>query len=164
MTAAVRGLFLLLVFALAACAGQAPTFDDVAASQPPAPADTARIFLYRDFEPYQSLTWVPVFLNGKVVGAVGPGHVIMRDEPPGTYRIEAKSDGLWPDQVKTVAVAAGETVYAKISSFKNLDPTVDGMGATITTFVVTLVDPATGRREIGKLWYTAQGQRPASAG
>ncbi|MGO8917342.1 MAG: hypothetical protein ACLQJR_15655 [Stellaceae bacterium] len=158
-----KRLFLLLALALGSCAGQAPTFDEVAATVPPVPAGAARIVLYRDFEPYQSLSWVPVFLNGKTIGAVGPGHVIMRDEPPGTYRLEAKSEGLWPDQVKTVTAAAGETIYAKITSFKGLDPGADG-GGTMTTFVLILVDPAAGRREIGKLWYTARLQRPAIAG
>ncbi|HXY98862.1 MAG TPA: hypothetical protein VEI03_02600 [Stellaceae bacterium] len=164
MTAAVKRLFLVFALALAGCAGEAPTFDDVAAGLSPAPANGARLFVYRDFEPYQSLSWVPVFLNGKEVGAVGPGYVIMRDLPPGGYRIEAKSEGLWPEQAKTVSIAAGETVYAKITSFKSADPSSNNAGATITTFVVTLVDAATGRREIASLWYTARRQRPAAAG
>jgi hypothetical protein len=159
----VRRLVVLLVFALAGCAGQAPTFDDVAATLPPVPPGEVRVFVYRDFEPYQSLSWVPVFLNGNEIGAVGPGHVILRDVPPGTYRIEAKSEGLWPDQAKTVDALAGQAIYAKITSFKGLNPSVSS-GATMTTFVVTLMDPATARHEIGTLWYTAKARRPAVAG
>jgi uncharacterized protein DUF2846 len=160
---AVKRLCVLLVVALAGCAGPSPIFDDIAATLPPLAPDRARIFVYRDFEPYQSLSWVPVFLNGNQVGAVGPGHVILRDVPPGTYRIEAKSEGLWPNQTKTVTATAGQTIYAKITSFKGLNPTVSS-GGIMTTFVVTLMDPATARHEIATLWYTAKARRPAAAG
>ncbi len=161
---AVRRLCVLLVVALAGCAGPSPIFDAIAGTLAPAPPDQARIFVYRDFEPYQSLSWVPVFLNREEAGAVGPGHVILRDVPPGVYRIEAKSEGLWPDQAKTVTAMAGQTIYAKITSFKGLNPTVSSGGATMTTFVVTLTDPATARHEIATLWYTAKARRPAVAG
>ena len=145
----------LVLLALAACAGEQPTFDQVAARLPPASANTARIFVYREFQPYQSLEWVPVFLNGVTVGAVGPGKVILRDVAPGTFTIEAKSEGLWPEQVKTVAVQAGQTIYAKITSFKGLNPTVN-RPAELVAFVVVLMDPATAQREIGPLRYEAR--------
>ncbi len=164
MAAAARRVWLLLALGLAGCAGAGPRFDDIAAGLPPVPQGAARIFIYRDFEPYQSLSWVPVFFNGATIGAVGPGHVLLRDVPPGAYRIEAQSEGLWPDQAKVVTVAAGETVYAKIASFRSIDPTVNDAEVLITTFVVVLVDPATGRREIGSLWYTAHWARPPAAG
>jgi hypothetical protein len=148
-------LLALVLLALAACAGDQLTFDQLGARLPSPPADTARIFVYRAFEPYQSLDWVPVFFNGATVGAVGPGKVILRDVAPGTYIIEAKSEGLWPEQAKTVAVTAGQTVYAKITSFKGLDPTAD-RPAELVTYVVVLMDPAAARREIGPLWYEAR--------
>jgi hypothetical protein len=142
-----------LLVAAAGCA-DLPTFDQVKASLPPVPAGEARIFVYRALEPYQSLAWVPVFFNDKTVGAVGPGQVILRDVPPGTYKIEPKSEGLWPDQAKTVQLAAGDVVYAKIGSFASGDPgDIDDLQ---TTFVVTLIDPRMAQREIGSKWYQAQ--------
>lgn len=155
MTSALKRLLLLALLAAAGCAQQQPTFDQVSASLPPVPVNAARIFVYRAFEPYQSLSWVPIFFNGATVGAVGPGHVVMRDVPPGTYVIEPKSEGLWPEQAKTVTVGPGQTVYAKVESFKGLDPTANHREALLTTFVVVLMDTATGRREIGPLWYDA---------
>jgi len=160
MAATLRWLGLLLGLALAACASQAPTFDQAEPTllRPPG---TARIIVYRDFEPYQSLSWDPVLFNGAAVGAVGPGHVIVRDVPPGTYSLEAKSDGLWPNQVKTVTVAPGQTVYAKITSFKGLNPAISNTDAVLTTFVLDLIDPVIARREVGQLWYTATAHRRA---
>ena len=162
MASALKRLFLLALLAAAGCA-QPPTFDQLSATLPPVPINAARIFVYRAFEPYQSLSWVPIFVNGATIGAVGPGHVLMRDLPPGTYVIEAKSQGLWPEQAKTVIVAPGQSVYAKVQSFKGLDPTVNNREVLLATFVVVLVDTATGRREIGPLWYDAQQEGPAVA-
>lgn len=149
MPSALSRLLLLVALAVAGCGG--PIFDQVSATLPPIPAGEARIFVYRDYEPYQSLSWVPVFFNGGTIGAVGPGHVLMRDVPPGTYKIEPKSEGLWPDQAKTVRVAAGDSVFAKIESFNSLEDT--GASDLQTTFVVVLVDPVAAHREIGPLWY-----------
>ena len=145
---------LVLAALLAGCAS-VPTFDQASTGLPPTPTSEARLFIYRDFEPYQSLSWVPVFLNGTVTGAVGPGRVLMRDLVPGTYTIEAVSQGLWPNQAKTVIVAPGQTVYAKVQTFKSANPTTDRFQLQ-TTFVVVLMDTATGRREIGPLWLQAR--------
>jgi hypothetical protein len=165
-----RRLIALVLLALAACAGDPPTFDQVGTQLPPPPANTARIIVYRAFEPYQSLEWVPVFFNARTVGGVGPGKVILRDVAPGTYTIEARSEGLWPEQAKTVTVRPGDIVYAKITSFKSLNPTADSPVEQVT-YVVVLMDPDTARREIGPLWYEARrematgrpGQRPLMA-
>ena len=155
-----RRLLPLLILALGLGAGCAagPTFDEVAATLPPLPPGAARIIVYRAYEPYQSLSWVPVFFNGANVGAVGPGHVFVRDVPPGAYNIAPLSQGLYPDQEKVVLAAPGQTFYAKVESFKGLDPSAN-RPVPLTTFVVVLVDPATARREIGPLWYTAQQQK-----
>lgn len=165
MRGAWRWLILLAVVTVTGCAATAPTFDEVAGSLPPVPPGAARIFVYRGFEPYQSLSFVPVFFNGAQVGAVGPGKVIMRDVPaPGSYTIAAKSQGLWPNQNKTVLVQPGQTVYAQIQSLRGLNPTAN-RPVPQTTFVVVLQDTVTGRRQIGPLWYEAQRQKsPAASG
>jgi hypothetical protein len=156
MTGDAKAILLLVLLVLTACADEGPRFNHVSAGLPPPPTNRARIFVYRDFAIYQGLEWVPIFFNGTTIGAVGPGHVILRDvAAPGTYRIEPKSEGLWPDQAKTVTVAPGQVIYAKVTSFKGLDPSA-GDSAELITYVVVLMDPATGRREIDPLWYEAQ--------
>ena len=149
-----RSLLLFVIVLETACAS-GPTFDQASASLPPPAPGTGRIFVYREIGSYQDLSWVPVFFNGGEIGAVGPGKVLMRDVAPGTYTIAAKSDGFWPDQDKTVIVAPGQTVYAKVTSMRSLDPT-RGRPAWLITYVVVLVDTLTGRREIGGLEYSAQ--------
>lgn len=155
-------LLLVLVAALGACAAP-PTFEQIAPSLPPLPPDGARIFVYRDYETYQSLAWAPVFFNGVRIGAVGPGYVMMRNVPAGTYDIAAASQGLYPNQDKVVVAAPGQTFYAKIETLRGLDPTAD-RPVPLITFVVVLVDPETARREIAHLWYTADTKGLAASG
>jgi hypothetical protein len=150
--AAVRRISVLCALALVGCAAEGPRFDQVAASLPQSPGG-ARLLVYRDYDLAQSLAWVPIFVNGVELGGVGPGHVLVCDLPPGTYTTEARSEGLWPDQAKAVTVGAGQTVYAKIGSFRGVNPDTHGQ-ELISTYVVMLQDTATGRRDVGPLWYT----------
>jgi hypothetical protein len=156
-------LLMLLALALAGCGGatdaDAPRYDAVAA-QLPLQEGAARLLLYRDYDLAQSLAWVPVKLNGADIGGVGPGHVMVCDVPPGTYKLEAQSQGLWPGQDKTVSVAAGQQIYAKIGSFKTIDPDTHGQ-QLMSTYVVMLQDTASGRRDVGQLWYTPCQRKPA---
>jgi len=161
MRGILRQLVLLAVVVLAGCSSAtAPRFDQTGV--PPIPAGMARVYLYRAFEPYQSLAYVPVFLNRVDIGAVGPGKVLFRDVTPGTYTIEAKSEGLWPDQTKTVALGAGQTVYAKLESFRGLDPTAN-VPEPQTTFVVVLIAPEIAEREMGELLLETKASASASA-
>jgi hypothetical protein len=143
-------LVLLAIGVLTGCSGEtAARFDQTGV--PPIATGMARVYVYRAFEPYQSLAYVPVFLNRAEIGAVGPGKVLFRDVTPGTYTIEAKSEGLWPEQAKTVALGGGQTVYAKIESFRGLDPSADAP-VPQTTFIVLLIAPEIAEREMGQLW------------
>jgi Protein of unknown function (DUF2846) len=146
--------WLLVLAALGACA-EPPTFAQVAPSLPPLAPDMARIFVYRDNDAYQNPAWVPVFFNGARVGAVGPGYVIMRDVPPGSYDISVASQGLYPNQDKVVAAASGQTFYAKIETVRGINPAAD-RPVPLTTYVVMLIDPQIAQREIQQRWYTVQ--------
>ncbi|HZB90126.1 MAG TPA: hypothetical protein VE397_01715 [Stellaceae bacterium] len=145
-------LFVLITALLTAGCADAPRFDQVSAQVPPVDG-RARLFVYRTYDLSQSLQWVPVSVNGTGIGGVGPGHVVVCYLPPGTYTIDARSEGLWPDQAKTVAVAAGQDVYAEIGSFEGLDPTDESGAGMESTFVVMLEDTAAGRSAIAQLWY-----------
>ncbi len=116
----------------------------------PLAADEARIFLYRDNEIYESLDWVPVTFNGRKVGAVGPGLFFYRDITPGTYRIDVISESLWPDQAKTVAAHAGETLYAKVEALRD-SAASDSSDMPSPTFIIAIMEPAVGRGEINGL-------------
>ena len=158
-----RGFWLISLLLLTATGGCAEPvrYAQVAPSLAgPAPG-LARIVVYRDWS-YQSPSWVPVFFNGARVSAVGPGYVMLRDVPPGTYDISVASQGLYPNQNKVVTGAAGQTFYAKIETVRGIDPTAN-RPVPLTTFVVVLVDPAIAQREIAPLWYTAQKQKGLAA-
>jgi len=156
----------LLALVVAGCA-PTPRLDEIAASLPPS-GNNARLFVYRAYDLSQSLTWEPVYVNGTEIGGVGPGHVLVCDLPPGLYTIAPRAERLWPDQAKTVRVAAGEAVYAKVGSFwmvgfgtrpfklaalQMAGVTVNGGTNLVPIFVVMLQDPANGRHEVGTLWY-----------
>jgi hypothetical protein len=142
-------LFLALsvvAIGIAGCASSGPK--GVSAAAVPLAADRARVYVYRDLNPYDTTEWTAVSLNGEKIGNNAPGTVFYRDVRPGTYEIEVRSDQLYPNQFKTVALAPGSTVFAKIQEVRHWGESFGGGGET---FVVTIVDPATGYREIGAL-------------
>lgn len=116
----------------------------------PLAANEARIFVFRDNEPYESLDWVPVTFNGRKVGAVGPGLFFYRDVTPGTYGIDVISDSLWPDQARTVAARAGETIYAKVEVLRD-SAASDSSDMPSPTFIVAIINPELGRNEVNGL-------------
>ena len=124
-----------------------------AESPPPplAPAQ-ARLYFYRAATVYDPTVWTTVSLNGNVTGVSAPGTVFYRDVAPGTYMIEPRSDNLYPDQAKTVAVKAGSTTFVKVQPVPNWGRTGRQPGGN--TFTVAIVDPAIGQYEIGNLRLT----------
>ena len=136
----------LIAIGLGGCAPAGPEGPSAAAA--PLSADRARVYVYRDLNPYDTPVWTAVSLNGEKVGDSAPGTVFYRDVMPGTYEIEVRSDMLYPNQFKTVALAPGSTVFAKIQEARSWGKSFQWQG---NTFVVTIVDPAVGRGEIGAL-------------
>ena len=138
---------------LTACgAGTAgPRFADVAAQLPPIAPDRARFYFYRDYELYESMARPYITLNGEVAGISEPGGVSYRDVAPGPYLVAVRNYTLYPDQDKTVTVRAGESEYVKIESLKSY---ASGMEVyEFDTFVVVIVDPDQGRRDIAPKRY-----------
>jgi hypothetical protein len=136
----------LIATTLGGCAATGPEGTGAAAA--PLAAEKARVYVYRELNPYDSPTWTAVSLNREKIGDSSPGRVFYRDVTPGTYEIEVRSDYLYPNQFKTVTLAPGGTVYAKIQEARSWGKSFEGGG---TTFVVTIMDPAVGHREIGTL-------------
>src|ERR1700726_3614138 len=73
---------------LSACTGgREPRYADIAAKVPPVVADRARLYFYRDYEPYESLGRPYIYLNSQRNGISEPGGVFYRDIPEGTYLV-----------------------------------------------------------------------------
>ncbi len=83
-------------------------------AQPPIPPGMARIWFYREYEPWESLATPYVRLNGAIVGVSQPGGAFYRDVAPGTYLATADSYGVDVNQFATVAVVPGQQVYIKV--------------------------------------------------
>jgi hypothetical protein len=149
--AAVAGLAALLAACSAGTAG--PRFADVSAQLPPLAPDRARFYFYRDYELYESMSRPYITLNGEVAGISEPGGVSYRDVAPGTYLIAVRNYTLYPDQDKTVTVKAGESDYVKVESLKSYASGFESY--EFDTFVVVIVDPDQGRRDIAPMRYIA---------
>jgi hypothetical protein len=110
------GRTLLLIIALSGLGSGAP----VRAAPPPAspyaavPPGMARIWIYREDEPYESSATPYVRLNGAIVGVSQPGGAFYRDVPPGTYTVTVDSIGTDVNQFATVSLAAGQEVFIKV--------------------------------------------------
>jgi hypothetical protein len=142
-----RGDLLSIVAAalmLASCAGEAPR-----GPEPALAPDKARLYVYRELNPNRSLLWTKVSLDGQPIGSAGPGTVFYRDVPPGLYRIEVASDQVYPDQFRTVRLAAGSRTFADIQQLPYWgNPSYESQGAT---FIVRIVDPALGAQQVAHL-------------
>ena len=147
-----RSLVLLFILALAACVEAGPRFAAVADSLPPIPAGEARIYFYRILEPYEGDVPTIAFLNGMAVGVTQAGAVLYRDVAPGTYEIKVASDTAFPNQFKTMSIAAGETLYVRVETLESWGCRGKAASACIfTTFAVSLVPSETARQEMQDL-------------
>lgn len=141
-----RSLLALVSIALtlAACVAGPPP-----GPEPALAADKARLYVYRVLAPNGSLVWTTVSLDGRPIGAVGPGTVFYRDLPPGEYEIEVTSDQLYPGQFKTVRLTAGSRTFAEVQQSPYWGtPSYQWQGST---FLVRIVNPAFGARQIARL-------------
>jgi hypothetical protein len=84
----------------------------------PIPPGQARIWIYRDYAPYQSPAAPYVRVNGAVIGVAEPGGAFYRDVPPGAYQITVDSEGMDVNQFARVALAPGQTAYVKVESLR----------------------------------------------
>jgi hypothetical protein len=137
-----------------ACAGGPPgtPYSEVAQTLPAVATGEARVYFFRDYEPYESLARPWIYLNDQKVGISEPGGVYYRDVTPGTYRIKVDSEGLYWNQFKTVTLAAGDVEYVKIESLRSWD---EGDQFDRDTFVVALIGPPAAQRQIADLRYVS---------
>lgn len=150
-----RRLAMLLLAAaglvLGGCVGpaNAPPFSSVSIA--PVPADLARIYFYREWEPYDSLSRPWIYLNGEPAAISEPGGVSYRDVRPGEYGIGVESQGTYWGQFKVVLLRPGDSVFVKIESLWNWER---GLNYTRDTFTVNLIWPPQAWAEMANLRYT----------
>lgn len=78
------------------------------------PTGYGRIWIYRFYEPYESLARPYVRFNGRIVAISEPGGSFYRNVAPGDYNVTVNSEGRDVNQFTTVAVAAGQQVYIQV--------------------------------------------------
>ena len=103
----------VLLVAMAGCAQQPVT---AAISIPPIPAGEARIWFYRDYEPYAGKGLPAIAANGGYVGAAELGGAFYRDVPPGHYLVTVQTVGIDTNQTANFDLPAGQEAYVKIVS------------------------------------------------
>jgi hypothetical protein len=99
-----------VLLVVSGCAAPQPT------GQLPLPPGEARIWLYRPWEPSESLNLANVDINDGYFGSVANGGVFYRDVPPGRYHIAPVSFVPNANQDRNVDLAPGQQLYIKIVS------------------------------------------------
>ncbi len=127
----------------------APSAPAASAVATPLAPGAARIWFYRDYEPYVSLNTAPVSLNESLVGYVqADGSAFYRDVAPGHYHITVASIGMDVNQAKDVDLAPGQEAYVKILASNTWDSGGDVAQYRRDTFYVSLVPPQIARSEL----------------
>ena len=116
----------------------------------PQPANAARIWFYRDYEPSVSLNYANVALNGVPAASVPPdGGAMYRDVVPGHYHITVESFGRDVNQAKDVDLGPGQEAFVKILASDSWVASGDLSSFKRDTFYVSLVPPQVARAELG---------------
>ena len=107
------GLLILLAAIVSGAARPSPaSAAAIAAARP----GTARIWIYRDYAPYQSLARPYVRINGAITAISEPGGAFYRDVAPGRYDVTVDSIGTDVNQFAHVDLGPGQQVFLKVQS------------------------------------------------
>jgi len=130
---------------LAGCQGRVSEPMMASVTVAPVGSGLARIYFYRDWEPYESLSRPLIYLNDAPVEISEPGGISYRDLSPGDYHISVDSQGIYPHQFKELGLRAGDVRYVKIESLRNW---YRGPFWSRDTFVVELIPERQAQDEI----------------
>ena len=132
---------------------QAPVALAQATAAPVSPA-SARIWFYRDYDPYVNRNYATVKLNGTVAGSVEPyGGVLYRDVAPGRYHLTAESAGVDCGQDADVDLASGQEAYVKILNLPSWASGGGFGGYRRDTYYLRVMPTATARIEVARRPY-----------
>lgn len=113
-------LIMTALFLIAAEAAAAEPAAANATTVAPVSAGDARIWIYRDYLPSESLNMATVSINGAVTGyAQAAGGVFYRDVPPGHYLVTVDSYGRDTNQSANLVLGARQEAYVKIESLRS---------------------------------------------
>ena len=114
-TSLARWAVAVFVLVMAACTGISAATGPAAPVPASSPGQgSARIWIYREYEPNESLGRPYVRFNGMIAGISEPGGSFYRDTAPGTYRVTVDSVGDDIGQFVDVAVGPGQSVFVKV--------------------------------------------------
>jgi hypothetical protein len=146
----------LLVIATTSAGADTP--QPGAAPVPPIPPGRARIWIYRDYEPSESLNMTAVSINGAVTGYAQPGgSVFYRDVAPGPYLVTVESYGRDTNQSAKFELASGQQAFIKIESLRAWSSEGDKQSIERDTFYARLIAPQLARAEMVHLPYYGGG-------
>jgi hypothetical protein len=119
---------------------------------PPLPAAEARIWIYRDYQPSESLNLAAVSINGALTGyAQAAGGAFYRDVPPGHYHVAVASYGTDTGQSSDVDLAGGQEAYVKIESLSSWATGPNLTAFRRDTFYARLIPAQLARNEIAHM-------------
>ncbi len=149
-----RLILIAVGLVLTACQGIPSGAAIAPANFPQLAPGLARVYFYRDYEPYESLSRPWIYLNGASTAISEPGGFSFRDVSPGEYTVSVDSPGLYPHQFKQVVLRAGDVTYVKILSLASWD---SGIGrrrlGQRDTFVVEFIPDRQAQSELGQMRY-----------
>ncbi|HEY3909896.1 MAG TPA: hypothetical protein VGM07_08405 [Stellaceae bacterium] len=136
---------------LAALNGCAPRPIVASAMIPPIPAGEARVWVYRDYSPSETLNMTAVQLNGVYAGYSQLGGAFYRDVSPGVYHVTVDSYGVDFNQSTNIALVPGEQAYIKIESLRSWVEC--DRRCQRDTFYARLIPTELARAQIGQSFY-----------
>jgi hypothetical protein len=139
---------MIVCLAAVACTRPPPT-NSVAI--PPIASGEARIWFYRDDEPYAGRGTPAVSANGVYVGPAELGGAFYRDVPPGHYHVTVETVGQDVNQSAAADLTAGQQAYVKIVSLPDWVSGGDIMEYERPTFYAWLMPSQAALVEIGQL-------------
>jgi len=149
-----RAAGVIVMLGMAACA-QSPLTASV--TIPPLPAGEARVWFYRQFDAYDSLSTPYIRMNDAIVGISVPGGASYRDVPAGQYHINVDSYLDSPQQDQNVALAPGQELYVKVVPLRDWiqgggggDPGGGGGNYTKDTFYVWQIAPEVAQGDVAR--------------
>ena len=137
--AAARRLAQATAGLLATLTGCAPLPPAGAVALPPIPPGEARVWVYRIYDPTESLTIPYVYMNGAAIGLAQQGGAFYRDVPAGRYHVTVESVGVDLYQFQDIALAPSQQAYLEIQSLRSWVSGRPGFGRD--TFYVAVLPP-----------------------
>ncbi|MBV9203747.1 MAG: hypothetical protein JOY83_29210 [Alphaproteobacteria bacterium] len=137
-----------VLLAVAGCAQPSVT---ASVSIPPIPAGEARIWFYRDYEPYADRGLPAIAANGRYVGAAELGGAFYRDVPPGNYAVTVETTGVDFNQVAHLDLTAGREAYVKVVSLPSWETGGDRNEWRRPTFYAWLIPNQVAQADVARL-------------